>query len=121
MTLPETGSLDMDNREALAHDDADPLGNALARNGALEQRLDRLTAATFILNARLSDIETRVGAVSPPIDEGFWITPKEACHLTGRSRSCMHKWTRRGKVVARKLGGRIFIDRRSLPVVQKET
>ena len=93
----------------------DPLGDALARNGALEQRLDRLTAATFILNARLSDIETRVGAPAAPSIDDDWIALKDAAFRVGFSPSALRQWIAKGKVVWKKIGGRVFVSKASLP------
>jgi hypothetical protein len=80
----------------------------------LAERVARLTAMVFVLSSRLAELEERVGVSAPALD-GDWICPKDAAFRTGFSRSTVHQWTRRGRVVSRKIGGRVLISARPLP------
>ena len=62
---------------------------------------------------RLTALESRVPKPRFSLPPN-WVSPKDASALTGFSLPAIYKWTRTGKIVSAKVGGRVAIDPISL-------
>ncbi len=89
-----------------------PTTGSGVRRADLAERVERVEALVDVLMSRIADLE---GEAAPPVDVEAATTLKGASHATGFSVSAIRKWIASGKVSAVRIGGRVIIDRRSLP------
>jgi excisionase family DNA binding protein len=85
------------------------------RIAAVEANVERLTAITFVLSSRLTELEHRSGAANTDDAATRMTTIKDAAHMTGYSESGIRKLIAARKIVARRVGGRWLIEVASLP------
>ena len=76
------------------------------------QMLAKLTQAMLENRARLDKLEARL---APRLSLPGFIGAKEAQARTGCSLQVIYKWAANGRIVAVRVGGRIWIDAASLP------
>jgi hypothetical protein len=84
----------------------------------LAARVDQLLGVTFVLSARLAEVEASnremraLLCLDPPQPTigADWRTIKQTAGETGFSQSTVRAWVARGEVSARKLGARVLID-----------
>jgi hypothetical protein len=91
-----------------------------AANAGLEAAVDRQTAMILLLTVRVGEAEKRIGTESTAPLEGDLICVKDAAYRTQYSQSAVHKWVKQGRVVWKKIGGRVLIEARSLPPSAKK-
>jgi hypothetical protein len=94
----------------------DPLQQAIDRADEVEAKYNRLLSLLFIFNERLSHVEVRLGAPTPPTT-GL-LSVKGAAYQSGYSESMIRKLIRRG-LACQKIGGRYFLDPETLPTRRK--
>jgi hypothetical protein len=101
---------------------------AISHNAPQVNEYEKLEAIVRVLAGRFAAFEQREAEVrsvlglnaAPPALGDHWATIKQVAFLTGFTTSGVRGWMRTGKVKYTTVGGRVFIDTRTLPTKKRK-
>lgn len=87
------------------------------------QQIEQFDALCFVLNAHVADLEASNAELRaalnldapPPTLSAGWLTVKQVAYIAGLTQSGVRAWIRKRRVEGKKLGGRVFINSRTIP------